>query len=221
MARFIGISGKPGSNKLFYAFRIMRELKVRGCKTVWSNLAIPLYEEFNTIADRFISGESEGVLSQEFNLGEKSPEFFEILSRGLGEKNPAYGYSRRNASVRQGLVMLGSGIRREQDPNYFIEKLVKNTGDAKFGVITDLRYPNEADWIRHGGGLNIRLEQVDPTDFYGGYKYNEGAADPSERSLDDYPFFDHLFIREIFDGRAFGFELEDFFDLSEFEETVR
>lgn len=222
MTRMIGISGKSGSNKLFYAFRIMRELRVRGQKTVWLNFAELLYDEFNQIADLYLSGVSQDELIDRFNLhGVPTWELFELLSQDLGEKHPDYGYSRRVEAVWRGMVVLGHGIRRKQDPDYFVKKIQERFGDASFAVSTDLRFPNEADWIRLNGGINLRLELVDSEDRYGGYKYNEGMNDPTETALDDYPFFDYHFVREIFNGQEFGRELEDFFELPRFEEKIR
>lgn len=226
MTRIVGISGKPGSNKLFYAFRIMRELRARGHRTLWANFADPLYEEFNQIADLYLSGMAQEAIIDKFGLeGAPTSELFELLSQDLGTRSPEFGYNRRVEAVRRGLGVLSTKIRRKQDESYYINildrRLKHELERPDFAVVTDLRFPNEADWIRLNGGLNLRIEQIDPSDSYGGYKYNEGLQDTTETALDDYPFFDYHFFREDFNGKDFGKELESFFCLSPFEERVR
>jgi hypothetical protein len=221
MTRLIGISGKPGSNKLVYGFRIIRELRARGQRTNQVFLSAPLYEELNSIAKRFKAGEDSSSLVDEFSLGVKGPELLELLSHELGEFHEMYGLSRRNEWVRKSLVLLGSSIRREQNPDYYLDRLNSQLEGLDFGVITDLRFPNEADYIRWHGGGNLRVEINNADDDSGGYKYQEGLSDPTETALDDYSFFNWLFYRNNFNGLVFGRELEDFFEIPVLQEKVR
>lgn len=214
MTRLIGISGKPGSNKMFYAFRIIRELRLRGYNADLVSLAKPLYKELNYIADQVKDDVSIEKIIEENNLGERGFKLIELLSpETIGEKNPTYGYSRRNEFFRAALNVLGTEIRREQDPDYFLNKLDEQSENLDFGVLIDLRFPNEADYISLHEGMTIRVNVFNEEDNRGGYKYNEGLKTPSETSLDDYYMFDYEFYRELFNGKKFGFELERFFKL--------
>ncbi len=194
---------------------------MRGYKSAQVFLAKPLYEELNGIAQALVAGEPHENLIEDFNLGERGPELLSLLSGDIGEFHPMYGLSRRNENVRKALSLLGLGIRREQEPNYFLDKLAPQLEGLDFGVIADLRFPNEADFIRWGGGKLLRVEINNPDDHSGGYKYEEGLEDPTETALDDYPFFTWLFYRNHFDGIAFGRELEQAFELRALQEIVR
>lgn len=215
--RLIGISGKPGSNKMFYAFRIIRELRIRGYNTELISLAKPLYKELNCIADDIVEhNKNAKQISAKYNLGEKGSELYNFLNpEYLGEKNLEYGYSRRNENFRKALELLGTGIRREQDEDYYIKKLVNKTVNEKidFGVLIDMRFPNEADYIMMNGGMTIRVNVFDNDDVSGGYKYTQGKNSFVENALDNYYMFDYEFYREIFNGITFGKELEKYFQL--------
>lgn len=214
MTRLIGISGKPGSNKMFYAFRIIRELRLRGYNADLVSLAKPLYKELNYIADQVKDDVSIEKIIEENNLGERGFKLIELLSpEKIGEKNPTYGYSRRNEFFRAALNVLGTEIRREQDQDYFLNKLDEQTEGLDFGVLIDLRFPNEADFISSNNGMTIRVNVSDEENKSGGYKYNEGMNSTTEISLDDYFLFDYEFYLELFNGKNFGFELEKFFKI--------
>lgn len=216
MTKLIGISGKPGSNKMFYAFRIIRELRFRNQNTILVSLAEPLYKEANAIANDVVDRISSETIIETYNLGEKGHELIELLDvNKIGERNPIYGYSRRNENFRKALVMLGTNIRRAQDENYFINKLYETLPDsADFAVFLDLRFPNEAEYVTINGGMTLRVNINEPEFNAGGYKYEAGLKDEVETALDDYYLFHYEFYRELFNGSSFGFELEEFFGLS-------
>lgn len=214
MTRIIGISGKPGSNKMFYAFRIIRELRLRGYDTDWISLAKPLYEELNHIADQVKDEAHVEKIIQENDLGILGFKLLELLNPELiGEKHPEYGYSRRNEHFRAAMSVLGTEIRREQDPEYFLKKLDEQTENLDFAVLTDLRFPNEADYISMNRGMTIRVNVLNEDNKSGGYKYNEGMNSPTETALDDYFLFDYEFYLELFNAQIFGTELENFFKI--------
>lgn len=223
MVKFVGISGKPGSNKMTYAFPIVRELRVRGFKTDLVSLAKPLYDELNEIAQRVGAGVSDDELILKYELGERGDELLKLLGPDLiGESHPIYGYSRRNESFRRALSLLGSRIRRKQNENYYIDKLVNSLpSELDFAVLADLRFPNEADYIFRNEGMTIRVNVNEPENNSGGFKYEAGMSDVTETALDKYYLFDYEFYRNSFNGLIFGKELEKFFDLSKYEEVVR
>lgn len=216
MTRFIGISGKPGANKMIYAFRIIRELRLRGHQAEMSSLALSLYAEANAIADDVAAGLPESQIIAEHDLGILGPDLISFLDPELiGEKHPQWGHSRRNESFRRALSLLGTNIRREQDQDYFLKRMVSSLEPAiDFAVITDLRFPNEAEYIRRHGGMNIRVNVNDEENTSGGYKYNEGRNTAEETALDTYYRFNHEFYASFFNGKEFGNTLEEFFQLN-------
>ena len=74
--------------------------------------------------------------------------------------------------------------RRHQDENYWLSRLSHWVDESKFDIviIDDVRFPNEADWVRTMGGSILRLECPDKP---------EVSDDLSETALDDYPFVDY------------------------------
>ncbi|QPB09708.1 dNMP kinase [Streptomyces phage Shaeky] len=82
--------------------------------------------------------------------------------------------------VRRILQHTGQSVRR-QDPNYWV-RVMRDTIDHTTGrlVITDVRYPNEADFL---AGYGFRLVRINRPAL--------GDPDPnahiSETALDDYP----------------------------------
>lgn len=222
MLRIIGISGKPGSEKMFYAFKIIQELRYHGFKTHLISLAQPLYSEFNQIADsiKIENKDLESVVNK-YNLGGKGKDLYNLISNNdLGEKHPDYGYSRRNEFVRKGLSLLGSGIRRKQNQDYFLEELVQNLPEGDFGVLIDLRYPNEADFINDNDGIVLRALRTFESD-YGGYKYQEGMVDPTETALDNYEYFLDYLEYETFNRVDFAKKIIEVYGLELKEENIR
>jgi hypothetical protein len=87
--------------------------------------------------------------------------------------------------MRQLLIAWGQA-RRAEDPDYWINTLARAVDhapwleSARWIVIDDVRYRNEADWIKSRGGAVIRLE-CDPAP-------PPVSDDTSETELDDYQF---------------------------------
>jgi hypothetical protein len=65
--------------------------------------------------------------------------------------------------VRPLLVAWGTNIRRRLDRNCWIKKIepeVKSSiNDSCLPIITDVRYPNEADWVHDLGGIVIHISR--------------------------------------------------------------
>lgn len=86
------------------------------------------------------------------------------------------------------LILQGWGTdfkRRLVDDNYWIERLGKSMlkSDANVLVVTDIRFKNEANFIREIGGLVVRVNR--PCEC-GGCVTQDNH--PSEVDLDDYKF---------------------------------
>ena len=65
--------------------------------------------------------------------------------------------------VRPLLVTYGTEIRRKLNPNCWIEKITPSVGEdldkGKYVFITDVRFENEAQWIKSQGGLMVYVER--------------------------------------------------------------
>lgn len=219
----LAISGKPGAQKLVYGFKLVQELRFHGYSTEVVALATPLYEEFTRAVDLLLEGVAPAIVVERERLGPRGLEFCElILSGEVGERHP-FGYHRRNETVRRGLTLFGSGIRREQDEDYFVKRLLTtvDASPAAFSVLTDVRYPNEARAIGDAGGLVLRAEVVEEGDASGGYKYQAGREDPSECALDSYGDFFTYLAPGLCDRVELGKRILRYYELPHREETVR
>ena len=86
--------------------------------------------------------------------------------------------------VRAFLQNYGQAMRHAQ-PDYWIVRLFRNLDPVAFGyAITDVRYPNEADAIKHRGGIVVRVWRPN----FDNDLTPEAQAHDSETALDDYPF---------------------------------
>lgn len=100
---------------------------------------------------------------------------------------PSLGITPREVMIRWGQAVRGI------DPNYWVKQVqaeILGATQAQLGryVISDVRFINEADWIRRHGGNLIRLER---DESYTGTNID----DPSETQLDGY-FFDYVVASE-------------------------
>jgi hypothetical protein len=88
-------------------------------------------------------------------------------------------------TVRNLMTWWGTDVvRKEVDDLYWLKKLVASIGDKGHVIIEDVRFYNEAEYVRKAGGLLIRLEP------YEGRGKIRGDGHISEIALDDYEYFD-------------------------------
>ena len=224
----IGISGKPGSVKMRYAAPIIQELRFHGYKTIQTALAGSLYSELNGIIDDWHSNEfSSEELAEKYELDDDAlwKDLIALIDPSkLGEKYH-YGFSRRNENMRKALNLFGSQIRREQDPDYFLKKMIDSISDEiDFAVFTDLRYPNEVDYLNFNGHYSIRISEPpeivysDPED---GFKYSqEGLSDPTETALDEWDVWYAYVEPQTFLGKEIVSDILDELKLPKKEEQV-
>lgn len=162
----IGISGKTGSGKTTLAAEFKRVLVDRAVET---NFADALKAE---VASRY-SIEKWRCYSQD----EKN--------KPISAENPL--------TIGQALQKVGNE-RRQQDADYWLNKvaeLVADLGDnVDVVVVGDVRFRNEADWIKQAGGVLVRLNG-DP----GAVRQNSkrDLTHSSETDLDAYERFDFVF----------------------------
>lgn len=101
---------------------------------------------------------------------------------------------------REILQILGDTIRNEIHSDMWINSLYSNYGLCNEWVITDVRYPNEADFIKNKGGIVIRINRPDIT------KKGKLHEHISETALDHYQF---------------NYVIENDGDLKELEEKIK
>jgi len=160
----IAVSGKKGSGKdLFYTFAKARV----GAKRVafadyLKHLARQLFK-----------------LSVEQTDGKQKEEPTEYVRDG------------KALTPREILIDLGRWFR-SVDPGFWYKKafeIINGMNHGTIVVVTDMRFKNEADYIKEQGGYLVRLERTQEkrNEVYPGNKF---AEDASEVDLDDYKRFD-------------------------------
>lgn len=89
---------------------------------------------------------------------------------------------------RRFLQLFGTEVGRNIDPDIWIKALMRRYKDESSDlakpkwIITDVRFPNEADTIKREGGLLIRVNR----------ETNSNDSHPSEIALDNYEDFDEI-----------------------------
>ncbi len=63
--------------------------------------------------------------------------------------------------VRPFLVFWGTHMRRKADENCWIKALENRRKPDTLTIVSDIRYQNEADWIKENGGFLIHIARLD------------------------------------------------------------
>jgi hypothetical protein len=96
-----------------------------------------------------------------------------------------YGMKEKDAFLLQ---KVGEGRRNEFGLNYWIDQLAISMAEFNgIAVITDMRYTNEADWVKGRGGFTIQVTRLNED----GTQYIAADRDPnfiSEIQLDSYNY---------------------------------
>lgn len=96
-----------------------------------------------------------------------------------GYKETPYG-----TEIRRLLQRLGTEAGREQlGQDIWVDAAFQGLSDSDKIVVTDVRFPNEAQAIKDRGGWVVRVKRV---------SVKEANSHPSETSLDDWDFDVHL-----------------------------
>jgi len=98
--------------------------------------------------------------------------------------------SLNNNSPRSFLIELGN-LYRKYRPSFWVDIVlskIKENPDKKY-MITDVRYPNEAEALKSVGGIIVRLERHPSRDFLVDDKTKQSI---SETALDNYQGFDFV-----------------------------
>lgn len=102
--------------------------------------------------------------------------------------------------IRPFLVTYGTHVRRKLDQNCWIKKLnekINASEQSECFVITDVRFVNEAKWIKNKGGMLVHLSRngILPAND------DESEQDPILKSMADLniniPTFEHDYITNI------------------------
>lgn len=83
----------------------------------------------------------------------------------------------------------GTDYRRSKDPNYWVKRL-QDTFDREqpeAALVTDVRFPNEADAIHAAGGYLVKVTRTTAPDI-------DVPAHPSEQAMDGYAGWDYEIV---------------------------
>lgn len=200
----IGISGKIGSGKNYLSEKLIQELTKLGYTTSEASFASALRSELNRIIKTIKVDYLDAV-----PFKETIHNMSDIYSMTIGEsallhalliddiiEHGDFNANSRTEGVRRALQILGTDIRRKNDNNYWVKEFHRTVPESDFVLVTDVRFPNEADSVVSHEGVMIRLEvsqdvineRIQGRD---GLQYSEDAlAHPSETALDNYEKFD-------------------------------
>ena len=225
MTFVIGISGKIGSGKDYLTGKLVEELNARGRTTAHSSFAKPLKHELGQIINllkenrELSQREATTLVAEEFHMTEVQAGW--LVEKLYPELDiPDLDGWSRTLGVRSCLQLLGTEIRRAQNPDYWTQKFFEevNGMDTEFAFVTDVtptdyvfasdaRFPNEVDAVNREGGVTLRLNISEETlrlrrNNRDGIVYTpEQLNHDSETALDDYEDFD-LFVGEVLDVPA-------------------
>jgi|GEM_PF-531898 len=174
--KIIGISGKIGCGKSTVARRVAERLGWR-VTSFGARLKDEVAELFRFPREwcDTIEGKDRVVDMGEADICSVA----RIVVHGKDGKVP------QGMTVRELLQVWGTEVRRARDPDYWVKAMEDFLGRNHGGwVIDDVRFPNEAKYIRDLDGLLARL------DPYQGWELGPHAGHVSETALDEYERFD-------------------------------
>lgn len=103
------------------------------------------------------------------------------------QKSLTYDEIEKNkAKYRSDLIVLGNW-GREQDPDYWLKKIIKQKGDI---IVTDVRVPHEYEVFKNAGAITIRVEATRETRAKRGQLVGEN--DITEVGLDNEKNWDYI-----------------------------
>jgi cytidylate kinase len=212
MKTIIGVSGKIGTGKNYLAQKISTHLRSMGYTTSEGSFAQSLKQELDEIIKFLNASFKNGTdynshiadFSKKIKMSQKDIKMLiEIIEKDVKNDSAVNAHSRKK-SIRVALQRLGTEVRRSKDEDYWVKAFHKDLPKTDFVLVTDVRFPNEADSIKDKNGIVIRLEIpeeviAERVQHRDGIQYPEDVKQhPSETSLDDYPRFD-LIVGKDFD----------------------
>lgn len=162
MGKIIGISGKIGSGKDTLADFIIAELDRQGKKHDRIYFASKLKEIHGVLTGNpAITQEQKNMFMEDFGF-----------------------------SAGEGLQKMGDGLRESYHPDVWVISTFRNINPALITLVTDVRYPNEANIVKDKGGVLIRLNG-DPAKVRA--TSTRDINHTSETKLDDYKGWDIVY----------------------------
>ena len=153
----IGIAGYARTGKDTFGSILIKELNEIGLSAKKLSLAFELKSDL------------DNFLNQKFGIS--------AFTEDTNEKN----------FIRPLLICYGTDLMRKKDPEYWIKKLQKtvdlNINSGIISVVCDIRFLNEATWLRKNGGILAHLKRlgIEPADK------NENENDNVLREVSDFP----------------------------------
>lgn len=214
MTFVVGVSGKIGSGKDYLTGKLIEELNSRGRSTAHTSFAKPLKEELGEIINLLKENrhlgryDASALVAERYDMTEEQAGWLVMRLHPELDIPDLDGWS-RTLGVRGSLQLLGSEIRRAQNPSYWTNKFFAEveTIDAEYVFVSDGRFPNEMDAIKSKNGVTFRLDISEETLLSrrtnrDGITYtDEQLNHMSETALDDYEDFD-LLVGEVIDAVA-------------------
>ena len=106
---------------------------------------------------------SNGILTERIAFADElKQECLKFLKDNTG-LSPFTKDPKEKEIIRPFLVTYGTHIRRKLNPNCWIDRINKKAknliSEGIVPIVTDVRYPNEADWIHSLGGKVIHISR--------------------------------------------------------------
>ncbi len=185
--QIIGISGKRGSGKDLLGTYLSAYGYTR-CPFAES-LKKEVREHFG-LTKRHTDGELKEMSLQQF--------YSETYSSPLDlDPTVKHFYTPREIMIKYGQFF------RQFDPLWWVKRTFEQAEGIDKIVITDVRFQNEAKYIKYSGGLLVRLNRKPELNSYG----VRALDDLSETDLDGYSDFDLILSEEY---NKYPTDLEDF-----------
>lgn len=181
LLRLIGISGKIGSGKDTTAelIQLVTTYGLNNLKEVRN--VTPRLMDNQDFKEYTLQNANWQIVKYAENL-----KLIASLLTGIPRKNfedqefkkTHLGPEWNNITVREFLQTLGTrALRDNLNENVWVNSLFGNFDESSQWLITDTRFPNEADAIKERGGIVVRVDRGLSTGDH-----------PSETALDDYNF---------------------------------
>lgn len=174
----IGLTGRAGSGKDATASILLRHRA--GARYAFADpLRLEVADAFGVGIDLLTDRHDKDRPSEALRLSRcRDVEFIAAVhARGLAPRDD------RPCSPRQVLQWWGTEYRRSQSPGYWLHAATRRMAAAREAgvplmVITDVRFPNEASWVRRQRGELWRIRRRHVPSVH---------AHTSESALDGYP----------------------------------
>jgi len=115
----------------------------------------------DTLANGFVEIFKQfGIKAKRYALADAlKHECRNFLKKNIGI-NPFTTNDEEKKIIRPFLVFYGTEMRRKLDEDCWIKALEKLRNDGEIMIVSDIRYENEAKWIKDNGGLLIHISRT-------------------------------------------------------------